>query len=90
MFGTLQIRTPKSHDYRVLRDHTEKLRATRFYSSVSAPANIREDFIGHRITDHKTCGGVVDIATRAKQICAQIPSPVPDERRVHMAAQAKK
>lgn len=88
MFGKLQIRTYESHDYRAIDEEAGPTKSKQCFGPM--PHLTRDIFVGKDITEHKICGEVVGIATRAKQISSQIPSPVLEEHRVHMAAQVKK
>lgn len=98
-FAKLRVYTHDSHDYEAIAEQAKKSiaeqarRSSGFYSHnriPSIPPNTREYFVGHGVTEHKTCGEIDSIAARAWQIWCHLPSPVLDEHRVHMAAQAKK
>lgn len=86
--SAVKICTYDSHNYAAIDEQIKDLRRKHVYTYQSF-ALPREKFIGHGITEHKTCGEVVTIGWRAKQICKQIPSAVLNEHTVHMAAQAK-
>lgn len=96
-FKNFRVYTHDSHDYEAIVEQARKSieeqarRSSGFYSNNRTPSiPTREYFVGHGVTEHKTCGEIVNIATRATQIWSQLPSPVLDEHSVHMAAQAKK
>jgi hypothetical protein len=87
MFSALEIRTHESHDYNALGKETKYINQKSYHTVTHFPKN---KLIGKGTTERKTCCEVVNIAARVKKIRSNIPSPVLDEHRTHMVAQAKK
>jgi len=87
IFSALEIRTHESHDYNALGREIKGIKQKSYHTVTQYT---KDKLIGKGITEHKTCGEVVDIAAQVKKICLSIHSPVLDEHRTHMVAQAKK
>lgn len=73
MFATLTIRTYESHDVFAIYEKIRRIVDSTYLGDLSSIN--RRVLIGNGLTEHKTCGEIINIATRAKRICTEIPSP---------------
>ncbi|KAF3052724.1 hypothetical protein E8E11_009750 [Didymella keratinophila] len=86
--GAVKIRTYESHDYKAIEKQITHLKNRK--SPYQQLDLTKDKLVGHGITEHKTCGDMINIGWRAKEICEKMPSAVLNEHTVHMAAQANK